>query len=54
MHPDVGELILDHISLELPGERDMRMTVLTAAPGSESEEKLKRLCSPPATSGRNV
>jgi hypothetical protein len=43
VHPDVGEMILDHIALALPGDGDMRMTVLTAAPGSESERKLHAL-----------
>jgi hypothetical protein len=43
VHPDVGELILDHIGFALPGDGDMRMTVLTAAPGSESERKLHAL-----------
>jgi transcriptional regulator with XRE-family HTH domain len=43
VHPQLGEMILDHTSFELPGDNDMRMTVLTAEPGSESERKLKRL-----------
>jgi transcriptional regulator with XRE-family HTH domain len=43
VHPDVGELILDHTTLELPGDGDMRMMILTAAPGSESERKLRLL-----------
>jgi len=43
IHPKVGELTLDHISFGLPGDGDMRMVVLTAAPGSESERKLKIL-----------
>jgi hypothetical protein len=43
VHPELGEMILDHTSFELPGDNDMRMTVLTAEPGSESERKLKRL-----------
>ena len=29
--PELGELILDHTSFELPGDGDMRMIVLTAA-----------------------
>jgi len=48
IHPEVGELILDHTTFELPGDGDMRMVVLTAAPGSESERKL-RLLVPSAT-----
>jgi hypothetical protein len=43
IHPHVGELILDHTTLELPGDGDIRMVVLTAAPGSESERKLRLL-----------
>jgi transcriptional regulator with XRE-family HTH domain len=43
IHPQVGELILDHTTLELPGDGDIRMVVLTAAPGSESERKLRLL-----------
>jgi transcriptional regulator with XRE-family HTH domain len=43
IHPDVGELILDHTTFELPGDGDMCMVVLTAAPGSESERKLRLL-----------
>ena len=43
VHPDLGELILDHTTLELPGDGDMRMVVLTAAPGSETEKKLHLL-----------
>lgn len=43
IHPQVGELILDHTTLELPGDADIRMVVLTAAPGSESERKLRLL-----------
>jgi len=43
VHPELGELILDHTTLELPGDGDMRMVVLTAAPGSETEKKLQLL-----------
>ena len=43
VHPDLGELILDHTTLELPGDGDMRMVVLTAAPGSDTEKKLHLL-----------
>ncbi len=42
-HPEVGELILDHTALDIPGDGDMRMVVLTAAPGSETERKLQLL-----------
>jgi hypothetical protein len=41
-------LILDHTSFDLPGDGDMRMIVLTAARGSESERKLHLLNSIPA------
>jgi hypothetical protein len=44
LHPEIGELILDHTSFNLPGDGDARMIVLTAAPGSESERKLHLLC----------
>ncbi|HEV3092333.1 MAG TPA: helix-turn-helix transcriptional regulator [Candidatus Cybelea sp.] len=43
LHPQLGELILDHTTFELPGDGDMRMIVLTAAPGSETERKLPLL-----------
>jgi transcriptional regulator with XRE-family HTH domain len=43
VHPEIGELILDHTALEIPGDSDIRMVVLTAAPGSESKEKLRLL-----------
>jgi hypothetical protein len=43
IHPDLGELILDHTSFDLPGDGDMRMIVMNAAPGSESEQKLQLL-----------
>ena len=43
VHPELGEFILDHISFELPGDGDMRMVVLTAEPGSETERKLRLL-----------
>lgn len=44
VHPGVGELILDHTNFDLPGDGDIKMIVLTAAPGSESERKLRLLC----------
>lgn len=43
VHPELGELILDYTAFELPGDGDIRMVVLTAAPGSESERKLQSL-----------
>jgi transcriptional regulator with XRE-family HTH domain len=43
LHPELGELILDHTGFDLPGDNDMRMTVLTAEPRSETERKLKLL-----------
>jgi hypothetical protein len=43
IHPEVGELILDYTAFEIPGDGDIRMVVLTAAPGSESERKLHLL-----------
>jgi hypothetical protein len=43
-------LILDYTALELPGDGDMRMIVLTAAPGSESERKLMQLLASTLTS----
>jgi hypothetical protein len=52
LHPLVGELILDYTVLELPGDSDMRMIVLTAAPGSESERKLRDLRDATSTSAK--
>lgn len=43
LHPEVGELILDYTSFGVPGDGDMRLVVLTAAPGSDSERKLRLL-----------
>jgi transcriptional regulator with XRE-family HTH domain len=43
IHPELGEFILDHTTFELPGDGDMRMVVLTAAAGSETERKLRLL-----------
>lgn len=40
LHPELGEFILDYTGFELPGDGDMRMVVMTAEPGSESERKL--------------
>ena len=44
LHPEVGELILDYTQFDVPGDGDIRLIVLTAAPGSESERKLQLLC----------
>ena len=38
-HPEFGELILDTTTFELPGDGDIGMVVLTAAAGSETEQK---------------
>lgn len=46
MHPELGEFILDYTGFELPGDGDMRMVVMTAAPGSETERKLRLLNAP--------
>lgn len=43
VHPELGELILDYTNFDLPGDGDMRLIVLTAAPGSETERKLHML-----------
>ena len=44
IHPVAGELILDYTAFDVPGDGDVRMIVLTAAPGSVSERKLHELC----------
>ena len=44
LHPELGELILDYTAFALPSDADMHVIVLTAAPGSETEAKLKLLC----------
>ncbi|HEY5426192.1 MAG TPA: hypothetical protein VIJ77_06555 [Candidatus Tumulicola sp.] len=43
LHPQLGEPILDYTAFALPGDGDMHVIVLTAAPGSETEAKLKLL-----------
>ncbi len=48
LHPEVGELFLDYTGFEIPGDGDMRMVVMTAEPGSESERKLGLLARPAA------
>jgi len=50
LHPEFGEFILDYTAFEIPGDGDMRMVVMTAAPGSESERKLRLLVGSPAYS----
>ena len=52
LDPELGELTLDYTAFALPGDGDMHMVVLTAAPGSESERKLRLLC--PAASAVRV
>ncbi|HKE36281.1 MAG TPA: helix-turn-helix transcriptional regulator, partial [Candidatus Baltobacteraceae bacterium] len=52
IHPELGELILDFTAFELPGDGDIRMIVLTAARGSETEEKLRRLLTPASAVSR--
>ena len=52
LHPELGEFILDYTAFELPGDSDMRMVVMTAAPGSDTERKL-RLLGPAAAAARN-
>jgi transcriptional regulator with XRE-family HTH domain len=44
LHPELGELILDYTAFALPSDADMHVIVLTAAPGSQTEAKLKLLC----------
>lgn len=46
VHPELGEFILDHTTFDLPGDGDIQMLVLTAAPGSETERKLHQLIVP--------
>lgn len=48
LHPELGEFILDYTGFEIPGDGDMRMVVMTAEPGSETERKL-RLLNPAAS-----
>ena len=48
VHPEFGEFILDHTTLELPGDGDIRLVVLTAARGSETEAKLQLLMKSPS------
>jgi transcriptional regulator with XRE-family HTH domain len=43
LHPQLGEFILDYTGFEIPGDGDMRLVVMTAEPGSESERKLQLL-----------
>src|SRR5580704_13577227 len=48
-HPDLGDFILDYTGFEIPGDGDMRMVVMTAEPGSETERKLRLLSAGAAT-----
>ena len=48
LHPQLGEFTLDYTAFDIPDGGDMRMIVLTAAPGSESERKLKLLSGTPS------
>ncbi len=43
VHPLVGELYLDYIALGVPRAPGQRLHVYTAAPGSPSEDRLRRL-----------
>jgi hypothetical protein len=43
LHPELGEFILDYTAFEIPGDGDMRMVVMTAEPGSETDRKLRLL-----------
>jgi transcriptional regulator with XRE-family HTH domain len=52
LHPELGEFILDYTGFEIPGDGDMRMVVMTAAPGSESERKLRLLAPAQDDTGR--
>jgi transcriptional regulator with XRE-family HTH domain len=44
-HLIIGTLILDHVALAFPDHPDVSLIVYTAAHGSESEQKLRRLSS---------
>ncbi|WP_344879372.1 helix-turn-helix transcriptional regulator [Allokutzneria multivorans] len=46
-HAEVGELTLDYESMTLPSDPDTIVVAYTASPGSESEERLRRLASLP-------
>lgn len=48
LHPELGEFILDYTGFELPGDGDMRLVVMTAETGSESERKLRLLSGRPS------
>ena len=48
-HPVVGELALEHESMDVPGETGLAVTVYSAPPGSAAEEKLGLLASFAAT-----
>lgn len=44
-HPVVGDVDLEYNTLALPADDDLAITVYTATPGSDSEEKLQLLAS---------
>lgn len=44
-HPVVGHLELEYNVLALPGDDDLNLTVYTAPPGSQSDDKLRLLAS---------
>ena len=48
LHPELGEFTLDYTAFDIPGDGDMRMIVLTAAPDSESARKLELLSGTPS------
>lgn len=45
-HPEAGELIFDHTTLDVPNCPDMRVVLFTADPGSETERKFRELMTP--------
>ncbi|MFB6783474.1 helix-turn-helix transcriptional regulator [Streptomyces sp. NPDC056352] len=51
-HPVVGELILDHESMELPDESGLGIVVYSAPPGSPAADALKLLASWAATNAQ--
>jgi MmyB-like transcription regulator ligand binding domain/Helix-turn-helix domain len=53
-HPELGDFILDYTGFEIPGDGDMRMVVMTAQPGSETERKLRLLASGSGVTLRQV
>ncbi|WP_296667298.1 helix-turn-helix transcriptional regulator [Demequina sp.] len=45
VHPAIGEVALSFTVLELPADAGLSLTIYTAAPGSESADKLRLLAS---------